>query len=869
MTSTTSPAVDLCFALTNHWSYTGIGWTLGLESCAASIADSLTMADYSPSVKTGMNLDALAYEMVVAHYPELVERLKRYLDDGRVEIIGGTFGQPMGSMVSGESNLRQLVVGQQTIRAALGGRGVAVFLEEEEMSHPQIPQLVTLAGYKYASLAQCDTWGRHGAPKIERNVIRWQGVDGTTIVATPANAMVFHPPMVTHDIDWLWGDAGRAKLAEMNRTLGQPALAIKWTEFGWESLSGKSMNKFDAALFKTLSEKFRVDYVTIEQYLDRYAKNASSDEVTRLRMDDFEKLLPWGVGGDQIRRFGREVEADLVEAERFDAIAHARGLETAPDALENLRIGWRELLAAQSHDVSLCEYSRWQGLPPPRDPLFDSHFLTWGSRGYGHMDRAALRARPVRKASIESIAQAVNTQTVGNCILAAVAFNGTAFDRRDAIVTTGKIQLGGRGARTLRVRDVSGRELPSQLLEHTTDSAGVLVTADVAFGAKNLPSIGYETFYVEPSGDAGAPATTDLRIDEKNLRLENAHVTVTLDAVTGAIASLIDRKSGKEMLDGRRRAFPTLTGRSNVEAIPKRHRNGIPDSYDSSKSQAEIKWIERGPLRATVRVAQSLPWLSIELYVTLCADSPSVQVHARLFPGVPPLPGEGNINGWQFDLDIVEGYWFEFAPAFTPASFVRDYPFGVEPCGKKAIDALTFLDLLDGDGSGLLISHSGSQYFKRKDDGVIANLAVREWESHYTGEYGWPRACEYHYALTPHDAAITNRDRLRLSAEIDHKPRCVVLPPREGKLPTRQSFVRMEGDGGAIVSAMRRVTDDVCELRAFECEGRSATARIVTSLSFSQMRSTNALGEPTGDAQGIKESVSLRPWEIQNRHLKA
>jgi hypothetical protein len=54
---------------------------------------------------------------------------------------------------------------------------------------------------------------------------------------------------------------------------------------------------------------------------------------------------------------------------------------------------------------------------------------------------------------------------------------------------------------------------------------------------------------------------------------------------------------------------------------------------------------------------------------------------------------------------------------------MRDYPFGVEPCGKRVIDALSFVDLLDVTARGFLIAHSGTQYFKRRDDGAIANLA--------------------------------------------------------------------------------------------------------------------------------------------------
>ena len=68
---------DFCMVLADHWTYLDIGLSWGLKSCSQSITDCLAMADYSPSVKACINLDALAYAMVAAllfglgRYPSL------------------------------------------------------------------------------------------------------------------------------------------------------------------------------------------------------------------------------------------------------------------------------------------------------------------------------------------------------------------------------------------------------------------------------------------------------------------------------------------------------------------------------------------------------------------------------------------------------------------------------------------------------------------------------------------------------------------------------------------------------------------------------------------------------------------------------
>ena len=849
----------LCLTLLNHWSYTGIGWNLGLESCAQSITDSLDMADYSPSVKTGINLDALTYELVAEHYPHLNRRLQRYLAAGQVEIIGGTFGQPIGSMVSGESNLRQLVVGQQTITRVLG-RPVAVFLEEEEMSHPQIPQLLALTGYRYGSMAQCDTWGRHGAPSMEEPVIWWEGADGTRMLAVPASPLVFHPPMVTHDIDWLWSDEGRATVGRMSGA--RIPLALKWTEFGWEKLTGKSINKFDPELFRALSAQFDVEYLTVEQYLDREsAPGRPAIPVKRPAVDDFTKLLPWGIGGDQLRRFGREVEATLLAAERFEAVAHL--LDAGFDAAAPLHEAWRQFLAAQSHDVSLCEYTRHQGATPPADPVLDTHFQTWGSYGYRFMDEAVAAGRKVLGSALRTLAQSVGTAPAAQPGgLAAVVFNACGFDR-DALVTTGVLQLEELKVSALQVRDAAGQPVPSQLIAAERNAAGQLVCAELAFPARALPSVGYDTFFLSPAAPDAATRATDLRVDRDALVLENALVRVSLDPVSGAIRSLVDRASGQDRLGGAR-PFPTLTGEANGSSPLARPPNTPVAPYTSAQTQAQFTWLETGPLRARVRATHpDTRGLRFEITVTLTAGSADVDVGVRVFADLPPKTGEAKVNGWQFPLEIHEGYWLELVPGFPVATVLRDYPFGVEPSRKSAFHALSWLDLMAADGSGLLVVHGGTQYFKRRDDGGFANLVVREWESHFTGEFGWPRTCAYRYVLRPHGAGLTHTGRQQALAAFDHKPRCITLEPRRGTQPLRRSFLSVEG---AALSAFRRpVSSDACELRLVECEGQPAQARVATTLPWSSRQPTDAMGRATDKSAPVPLSgdIALRPWAIQ------
>jgi len=74
---------DYALVLCNHWSYIGIGWTYGIESCVNSINDSITLAEKPLGLKTCINLDAAAYELINKSFPEVIDNLKKHLKEGK------------------------------------------------------------------------------------------------------------------------------------------------------------------------------------------------------------------------------------------------------------------------------------------------------------------------------------------------------------------------------------------------------------------------------------------------------------------------------------------------------------------------------------------------------------------------------------------------------------------------------------------------------------------------------------------------------------------------------------------------------------------------------------------------------------------
>ncbi|MBX7256814.1 MAG: hypothetical protein K1Y02_10660, partial [Candidatus Hydrogenedentes bacterium] len=69
---------------------------------------------------------------------------------------------------------------------------------------------------------------------------------------------------------------------------------------------------------------------------------------------------------------------------------------------------------------------------------------------------------------------------------------------------------------------------------------------NIRFVARNVPSTGYRTYLFDDAAPAASPA---LSVDESAHCMENAHLRVTLDLNRGCIASIVDKASGRELVD--------------------------------------------------------------------------------------------------------------------------------------------------------------------------------------------------------------------------------------------------------------------------------------------------------------------------------
>ncbi|MCD4669654.1 MAG: hypothetical protein K8S14_04350, partial [Actinomycetia bacterium] len=689
----------------------------------------------------------------------------------------------------------------------------------------------------------------------------WEAPDGTSIPTAPKNKLFFHFP-VTNNVDYLLSKKGLSDIKNMQE-MGTPLTTV-WVEFGWERKEGSMVN-FSFDKYRELSKKYNVENVTLKEYMQKYY-NPTTESI-QLKGDDFNKVLAWGLGGDQIRVNDRKVEAILISSEKFNAISNMLG---NPSEQLKLDKSWKDLLISQSHDASLCEYTNMQFTMPRRKIKHKKYNAPWGTIGYTHLNNSKYSAKKILNSTLEGIAEKIDSSSNSSGDKAITIFNPSSWRRSD-LVNIGRIYHGSTKFKNIIIRNSKGELVPSQLIEE--DSMGGMANPELIFIAEDVPSMGYDTYYLEFTEKFIDQGRTFLKVNKSNMEMENDKIKVRFDNFNGNIVSLFDKSIKKEFIDSKGYSFPTFTGKpSNIHPpkIMKEFPNFIPNKsippYDSSQSKAKFSWIEEGPVRATLKASHILDTLRLDIYYSLDCFSNKVKISVITVAKIPPESVKAEGDSWILPLEIKDGYWINFTTAFTPEKIVRDLPFGIEETKKDAIHALTFIDLSDKE-NGLLVIHPGTQYFKKVGKNSYSNLVMREWESHFTGTFGWPPYAEYNYVLIPHDNNYSNSDMIKKSMEFDQKLISITSNLKKGSLSKRNSFVSIDKDNVILTSF--KTKDDRLELRIFECEGINTNVKIKLNNILHKAVETNLLGEHIKEVDNIGNELHLNvgPWKIKTYEL--
>ena len=121
-----------------------------------------------------------SYVMCREHYPELYERIKQAIRDGRWIAEGAMWVEPDTNMTSGESLVRQVVHGKRFFKDEFGVDSVVLWLPDTFGYSAALPQILSNCGVKYL-VTQKIFWSYNEGDQFPYHYFTWQGADGSKI----------------------------------------------------------------------------------------------------------------------------------------------------------------------------------------------------------------------------------------------------------------------------------------------------------------------------------------------------------------------------------------------------------------------------------------------------------------------------------------------------------------------------------------------------------------------------------------------------------------------------------------------------------------------------------------------------------------
>jgi alpha-mannosidase len=514
---------EILLSLTTHQD---LGWIDEIEKCVI-MRDTLWITPFMKRLEEddGFEMDieqaSVIQEYLIRH-PEKKAEITKRLKEGRM-LIGGTYTQPYEEMYSAESLARQFYLGKRWLKQEFDGYNATSYYNSDVPGRSlQMPQLLAKAGIENMFVS------RHG-----RGVFDWYSPDGSKVTTySPGHYIDFYNILAKEN-------------EEAIRSLAEQALF--WTE-GYNDVPGRETVMPAVLNFEFIWDPRPVENLDPFRALWNDLGIVENEEGERLevalpeiRYATLDKFF------DRIRKSSRELPA--ITGERPNvwiyihgpshhwALDHSRKADVLLPAAEKFAVLDALLSGSYVNYPADLFHRAWES------KIYPDH--GWGGKGGQSTDDIFLmrfadaheKAKRLSHHALQSLASRVATQDRKG--IPVVVFNSLNWRRTGPVKVT--LDFDPARARSVRVFSKEGKEVPVQLAKVRRDVEGYLQSADVIFVASEVPSIGFDTYYLKPSQEEKAPASKafDPVFENRFYRAELSD---------GGISSLFDKELNKELI---------------------------------------------------------------------------------------------------------------------------------------------------------------------------------------------------------------------------------------------------------------------------------------------------------------------------------
>ena len=778
-------------------------------------------------------------------YPDINNQIKQRIAEGRWEIVGGMWIEPDLNMPDGESLVRQLLIGKRTYKQ-LYGVDVKIGWNPDSFGYTwQLPQIYKKSGVDYF-VTQKMAW--NDTNQLPLKVFWWESPDGSKVMAyfphDYANSTL-NPVRLSADLatarKYSPGITSIMDLYGVGDHGGGPTRSMLDEGLHWmqpdkivpKSSYGITMPWFEKTRSMVSAESPTWNYQTLAANGPHLEQPAAGQITIPTWKDELYFEYHRGVFTTQAnhKKNMRDSEEEVLNAEKYSSLAWLDG-QAYPQT--ELNDAWKKVLFNQFHDLAA---GSGIGIIY-KDARKEYQEVKWAT------DEASARA-------LTTLQGEVNTASAVKGAAGAVPvliMNPLAWERSGLVKVDAQLPIAaGDGASVLDAHD---RVLPSQVV--STDKA--TNTMHLLVDAKSVPSMGYEVVRVVPGRKA---FQSDLKAD--GTTLENAALRVKIDPSTGCITSLYDKKAGFESLaagacGNELQAYkdtPTEYDAWNID----------PGTYDvppTLLTKADsVELVEKGPMRATVRITRNWQMSKFVQEITLYAGSDKVDVSTDvdwhethvLLKAAFPLAASSRMATYEIPYGTIE------RPTTRDNSFEK---------AKFEVPAMRWADLGDGKHGFSLINNSKYGYDAK--DNVLRMTLLRSPAAPD------PEADRGHqhftYALYPHAGSWKEAMSVRHGYEYNYGLQAMQVPAHPGTGAAEHSFVSIKGDNVVLTAVKKTEDGDGLIVRFYEWAGKDGSVVLTvpkgaTGASVADMQEVASGASLQAAGNGSSFTVPIKPFEIQ------
>ncbi len=791
-------------------------------------------------------------EWMAEKYPKLNDQIRERVKEGRWEIVGGMWVEPDLNLPDGESLVRQLLVGQRYFKQQYGVTARIGWNPDSFGYNWQLPQIYKRSGMDYF-VTQKMHWNDTNV--LPFRLFWWESPDGSKV-------LTYFPTDYVHaNVNPTRISADFAESAERNPGTtqmldlygigdhgGGPTRAMldqadQWIGVGRQGPKDAvpTMRYHTAqGYFTDVESKLNSDSPTWDY--DRIAKGytappAGADGQVGVPTWKDELYFEYhrGVFTTQAahKQNMRASEVATLDAEKLASLAWLNG-RAYPG--EELTEAWKKITFNQFHDLAAGS-----GI---------GVIYKDAQRDYTEVFHAD---REIADGSLKTLAAGIDTRVKGDAPL--LVFNPMGWARSETVRTSVQLPDGAEGVRILDAHD---KPVVSQVL--STDAA--THRFEVLARVSDVPALGYSVLHAAKGRPASVTDSgTDLRLEEQgsSVVLTNSHLKAVIDRRNGCITSLmsvgVDPKSGVESLA----AGGCGNQLQTFKDTPKQYDAwnidpGTLDHMTPIEAVDSVTILDRGPLRATVRVVRS--WQASKFVQDISLDAGADSI------------GVANDVDWH-ETHVLLKAAFPLAASGPKATY--EIPYGsIERTTLRSnswekaqfeVPAMRWADLGDAQHGVSVLNDSKYGYDAEGNVLRITLLRSATWPDP-EADRGRQR---FRYAIYPHAGGWKQAQTMRRGYELNYPLRAEQVQAHSGALPAEHSWGGVENTNVTLTAVKKAEDADALVFRMYEWAGTAGEVKLHVPAGATFAVESNLMEKTEGEhlpMKGDVVTVPIKPYEI-------